>query len=563
MISKIELKDFKNISSFDTELSSINILIGSNNSGKSSVLQGIHFSIMAEVLRRKTQKTNIPEDSLIYNPSSNFLYLRHNEQYTVSTGLTSSLKLTNSESNDSFTIEIMKGRNDKNISVHAYNNNSFRQVVTSWNQLYSMYVPGVSGIPTREKYITNAELRSAVARGDANMFIRNIIYRIKKEEKLKLLNNTLHNFFPNISVYVPYNPDEDLYVNVDISIQTDTKSFIVPLEQCGTGALQVLQIISYALYFSPQLLLLDEPDEHLHPNNQVILSQVLKDMAEDKKIQIIFCTHSRHMLADLSGSAKILWMQNGILKDTNHSSDYYDILMDIGALDSFDECLCGKYDYVFLTEDSDTKMCDILLKQNEFTNYYIFTYKGCGKLDTATLLADFIHNSAPNCKIIIHRDRDFMTNDEAEYIKSEIIKHGAIPFITNGSDIESYFVNPKHLAFVFNEDIVIIEKWIKDLIQEYYTQIVIDFTHKRDELKHIPLYKNNDKSFPHTAQLIPNQDCDVYELMKIVKGKFLKKKVNGSAFSKFNKKIDIVQQSEYIDIPDLKQEQKNAQPIFR
>lgn len=48
MINKIELHDFKNVKEFNTELKSINILIGENNSGKSSVLQGIHFSLMAE-----------------------------------------------------------------------------------------------------------------------------------------------------------------------------------------------------------------------------------------------------------------------------------------------------------------------------------------------------------------------------------------------------------------------------------------------------------------------------------------------------------------------------------
>lgn len=559
MISKIILKNFKNISSFESELMPINVLIGSNNSGKSSVLQGIHFSIMAEVMRRKTQKVNIPEDSLIYNPSSNFLYLRHNEQYTVSKGLTSYLELTNYEEGDNFSIEIMKGRNEKNIAVHAKSNNSFRQLVTAWSPLYSMYVPGISGIPTKEKYITKAELRSAVARGDANMYIRNIIYRIKEDSKLDSLNNKLHEFFSNITVDVPYNPDEDLYVNINIKIQIDNKEVIVPLEQCGTGALQVLQIISYALYFSPQLFLLDEPDEHLHPNNQIILSQVLKDMSEENNIQIILCTHSRHLLADLSDSAKIMWMQNGSLKESNNTSSYYDILMDIGALDSFDECLCGKYDYVFLTEDSDTKMCDIILKQSGFINYYIFSYKGCGKLETATLLADFIHNSAPNCKIIIHRDRDFMTENEVEYIENQINSDNVIPFITSGSDIESYFVTPQHLSVILNEDVSTIEEWIKELIDENTSRIYVDFIHKRDEMKHLPIYKNNKSSPPDSADLIKKSENDVYALLKIAKGKFLKKKINGNMSKKFQKTVDIIQPSEYIDILELRHLLKSEQ----
>lgn len=53
MINKVELSDFKNVQSFSTGLSSINILIGENNSGKSSVLQGIHFLLWQRQLEEK------------------------------------------------------------------------------------------------------------------------------------------------------------------------------------------------------------------------------------------------------------------------------------------------------------------------------------------------------------------------------------------------------------------------------------------------------------------------------------------------------------------------------
>lgn len=75
MINKIELSDFKNVQSFSTELNSINILIGENNSGKSSVLQGIHFSLMAESVRRKTSTDTVRESDLLYLPSSELIYL--------------------------------------------------------------------------------------------------------------------------------------------------------------------------------------------------------------------------------------------------------------------------------------------------------------------------------------------------------------------------------------------------------------------------------------------------------------------------------------------------------
>ena len=116
MINKIELSDFKNVQSFSTELNSINILIGENNSGKSCVLQGIHFSLMAESVRRKTSTDTVRESDLLYLPSSELIYLRHNQPYTVSTGKNSTLNVYMKEKDDSETdeqisISIRKGRN--------------------------------------------------------------------------------------------------------------------------------------------------------------------------------------------------------------------------------------------------------------------------------------------------------------------------------------------------------------------------------------------------------------------------------------------------------------------
>ena len=303
MINKIELHDFKNVKEFNTELKSINILIGENNSGKSSVLQGIHFSLMAEVIRRKNGMETVSENDLLYLPSSNIICLRHDHPYTVSTGNNSNLTVYMKEKNDDeddskISIEIRKGRNPGNLSIKTNGSNVIRNKMFQGSKLYSMYVPGISGIPIKETLVSRAVLRSAVARGDANMYIRNIMYYLKIDGKLEELNKYLKAVFQDITIRIPFNPDNDINIQVDIGIKTyEGKNIDVPIEQAGTGMLQILQILAYVLYFEPKLLLLDEPDEHLHPNNQRILAEVLEKISEEKGIQIILCTHSRHLLS--------------------------------------------------------------------------------------------------------------------------------------------------------------------------------------------------------------------------------------------------------------------------
>ena len=563
MINKLELHDFKNISEFNTSLKNINILIGENNSGKSSVLQGIHFSLMAEVVRRKNGAETVRENDLLYLPSSELIYLRHNHPYTVTTGNKSVLNIfmkeqEESEEDEQISITIRKGRNPGNISVNTTGSNVIRTRVFQFAKLYSMYVPGISGIPIQETLVARAVLRSAVARGDANMYIRNIIYYLKEDGKLKELNEWLNSVFPDVSIQIPFHPDTDINIRINMRIKTQEEEYLdIPIEQAGTGMLQILQILAYAFYFEPQLLLLDEPDEHLHANNQRILAEILERISEEKKIQIILCTHSRHLLSALGDSGKIIWMKNGKICDEDANANEFEILMDIGALDKFDEVLGGKYKCVFLTEDSDAYMSEILLKHNGFEDAFVFPFKGCGNIDTALMLADFIHQASPDCKIIIHRDRDFLLDKEVEELCDKIKGESVIPFVTEQSDIEAYFVTEKHISSVLGITEVQAKEWIEELIEENQTDIIIDYSNKRNEARKFKIYKR--KEAPERwidAKKLLHQACENNEGKippECVKGKFLKKKINGSMVKKWGSAKNIFVDSNEIDSARLKE----------
>ena len=221
MITHIKLEKFKRVIEFETDLDDINVLVGTNNSGKSSVLQGIQFTIMAEVARRVSGGTTVPQDRLLYLPSSDFAVLRHDSPYTNYSGATSSLTLmSDSETNDTpdlVQITLSKGRNFGNISINTSGNNKFRQQVTSNKDLYSAYTPGLAGIPLSEKLVSPAVLRNAAANGDANLYLRNILYYIKEEGRLTNLNKLIRTVFPNYSLSVPYDPDTEINISVNVS----------------------------------------------------------------------------------------------------------------------------------------------------------------------------------------------------------------------------------------------------------------------------------------------------------------------------------------------------------
>ncbi len=558
MITHIKLEKFKRVIEFETDLDDINVLVGTNNSGKSSVLQGIQFTIMAEVARRVSGGTTVPQDRLLYLPSSDFAVLRHDSPYTNYSGATSSLTLmSDSETNDTpdlVQITLSKGRNFGNISINTSGNNKFRQQVTSNKDLYSAYTPGLAGIPLSEKLVSPAVLRNAAANGDANLYLRNILYYIKEEGRLTNLNKLIRTVFPNYSLSVPYDPDTE--INISVNVSTGGKT--LPLELCGTGLLQVIQIMAYSVYFKPKLMLLDEPDEHLHPSNQVLLCDAIRLLVHEMNLQVILSTHSRHMISALDGDARFIWMKSGTVCTDDQSSNFYNVLLDLGALDSYDAILQGIYTTVVLTEDSDTKYLKKILEVNGcvMAQTLVIPYNSCSHLDSAIQLANFIKSSARTCKVIIHRDRDFMTDEEISVVKQRFESEHLPLWITDECDIEAYFTTAEHVAEITGKTTEEVTEWQNGIIQANHVEIQHKFESKRNDIR-TSLYRDgklkkkageDEVRWPDFIQLFGTA-CPTSR--KNVVGKFLLRKCNQNMRSLTDQQINLLTSSRALQIESL------------
>lgn len=74
-ISRIRIESFKRASEVDLSIGDLNVLVGANNSGKSSAIQAVHFVITLfqsiDLVRRwsRTSRVSIFPEDLIYSPS--------------------------------------------------------------------------------------------------------------------------------------------------------------------------------------------------------------------------------------------------------------------------------------------------------------------------------------------------------------------------------------------------------------------------------------------------------------------------------------------------------------
>ena len=230
----------------------------------------------------------------------------------------------------------------------------------------------------------------------------------------------------------------------------------------STGMLQVIQIIAYACFYAPPLILLDEPDAHLHADSQARLYDALRSVAAETKTRILFASHSPQLIQRLmyDPDAAVTWMSAGAkVPVDNAQRPAIPILMTLGALSAGADAFDPARPVILMTEDKLPRPVTVLAKANGAPdNLAVLSYNGCGNLPAARLLASMITDMRPDARIILHRDRDFRTEQEMEFelliAASERQRNGVTrvtEVFTPLNDVEHSFAQAEHLKEVFNE----------------------------------------------------------------------------------------------------------------
>ncbi len=450
----VHIKRFKNIDDAPFDLDKINVIVGANNSGKSSILQAIHFAIatiqsmnLAGFLsgtgpRRQT----VDPSNLIYIPSENVHALGSGGRLWEDLDKSVRIEFV-LDNGHVIEMSILKGRN-RNIQV-SLSDVEIARSISNLEEPFTIFTPGLAGIAKTEQHVSDGVLLRTIARGDANLVLRNTLLRLWDERRRNQNWNKFildfNEIFPDIQIKVNYATRTDEFINVYMN----TRDGKIPLELTGTGVLQTIQILSYIHHFSPKIIVIDEPDSHLHPNNQRLICSLLAMISDDRGVQVLLSTHSRHVIDSLQNTAKLLWVRAGKVEPVSDGS-VLSILLDLGALDIKEQIRAGSPCFIVLTEDARPSSLKVILQSSGFDMSLtdITSYNGCTSPHNLQPLIQTIKEVNENAVIIVHKDRDYYTDPEISNWEAQIRNTGAEPFVTNGVDIESHFLNSRYLASV-------------------------------------------------------------------------------------------------------------------
>ena len=95
-------------------------------------------------------------------------------------------------------------------------------------------------------------------------------------------------------------PVSDIGGDYELLVKQHKEGPQVPLTDVGFGVSQVLPVLILC-YYAPEgsILILEQPEAHLHPKVQSELADVLIDVVKNRNIQIILESHSEHLILRL------------------------------------------------------------------------------------------------------------------------------------------------------------------------------------------------------------------------------------------------------------------------
>ena len=174
----------------------------------------------------------------------------------------------------------------------------------------------MSGIAREEPFIAEGRIDVLIGQGQTSEVLRNICYKVIENDEINGTNDWLEivdlmqKLFQIILQRPFFNAGRGTVELSYLSQETKTKKNSLDIGLSGRGQQEVLLLIAYIYTHKKAILLLDEPDAHLEILRQKQVFSLLKRLAEKNQNQLIIATHSEVILNEASDE-NLMLLLNG------------------------------------------------------------------------------------------------------------------------------------------------------------------------------------------------------------------------------------------------------------
>lgn len=342
MLTRISIKNFKKLGDISFDLGQSVVIIGPNNSGKSTIFQALSlWEIGVTLYLQAVQKRDLTKGyvtvnrrDLLNSPIADARFLWKNKKVTrqrdngngqvhiplevtvhgVNNGKNWVCKAEFTFSNtESLTCRLTEGVKD------------IQHIFHSDNGIHFCFLQPMSGLPSEEDKLTKGAIDRRLGEGKTAEVLRNICYEILYPETNPLITIDGKESWKKLSIHIKktfgINLHEPEFIRATGVIQLEyTENGIkYDIYSGGRGFLQTLLLLSY-MYANPgTIMLLDEPDAHLEVIRQREIFKLLNIVADDVGSQLMIASHSEVVLDEAAETSKVIALIENNIIEVNSS----------------------------------------------------------------------------------------------------------------------------------------------------------------------------------------------------------------------------------------------------
>lgn len=466
---KVFINNFKAYRNFELHAhQNLNVITGTNNSGKTTILEAITlwyecFGLLIREAKRGSSSANFNAgdyrlgkksqnyfDYRIINSVRSFnfhdIFYELNTSQEIEIGVT--LRSNDGQQNEiSFLIRGAAGNSNYEIKLKNHDDFDFRWLNDSFNHLPDpigcFFASPVSAVPVSEEFALKPIIQTKVTSRQSFVYIRNRIYLLSTTDKFDEFKDKMSYILSqrekSVNFLIEGDKDKEVFITVKIRIGTELVAKDISL--LGSGTLQIIELLltCYEETKDLNIILLDEPDSHIHRDIQKRLIETLDE--HSSSIQVFLTTHNESLIR-ATRPESIYYIDDDICttelklckpisssplpsrqKGISHSY-HSQVINRMGSESSLDLLNALEAKKIILVEGADDSLYiqSLLNSYNNDTNCVYWSFKGLDSLikeikSYRSFLSGIGCSEPLWDRVILVFDSDFITMEQRELLK--------------------------------------------------------------------------------------------------------------------------------------------------
>lgn len=450
-IKQIRLQRFRQFADTTFEVGAFNLLVGPNNCGKTSVLHAIRafFLLMHGHVRFEGdppaatyhRRFLLGAEEIAPTPDIRELW------YLQQAGKPLTISVT-FDDDVTFSVVLRQQFGQIHVSAEELPKKLTSNKVANYLGTQVAFIPGLVGVLVTEPYATRARRNALATQGRYSEIFRSSLQQLKAKspDLVTKINEWLIDLFSVRVSTVDFDTEADEFVTV----KYEQKGTQLDVASSGAGLQQVIQMLTYLYLSQPRILLIDEPDAHLHSKLQTRLGELFRRVSTDLDAQVFLSTHSLDLIDTFStNEVLVVDSTKKTVVPIGKNADLVSALVDANVVDvsALSRLLSSRR--LVVVEDEDQTILKAIDKAignplfSAKSSSYVLPAKGVGNFRAIAELGKvLIGLTGTKFGLTFVQDRDGMPDFIVSAFQKSQGGEGVAVHLLERHEVESYLLEP-------------------------------------------------------------------------------------------------------------------------